>query len=86
MADVLVVGGGPVGFATALGLARAGVDVALIEAAPVIGDSPRAAVYHWSVLEGLDRLGLLDDVRAAGFVNAITAISCAPPASRSATI
>lgn len=68
MADVLVVGGGPVGFTTALGLARTGIDVALIEAAPVIGDSPRAAVYHWSVLEGLDRLGLLDDVRAAGFV------------------
>jgi 3-(3-hydroxy-phenyl)propionate hydroxylase len=68
MADVLVVGGGPVGFITALGLARAGVEVELIEAEPAIGDSPRAAVYHWSVLDGLERLGLLEDARAAGFI------------------
>lgn len=67
MADVLVVGGGPVGFVTALGLARAGIEVELIEAAAAIGDSPRAAVYHWSVLDGLERVGLLDDARAAGF-------------------
>jgi 3-(3-hydroxy-phenyl)propionate hydroxylase/6-hydroxy-3-succinoylpyridine 3-monooxygenase len=67
MADVLVVGGGPVGFVTALGLARAGVEVALIEAEPGIGDSPRAAVYHWSVLDGLERLGILDDAIAIGF-------------------
>jgi 3-(3-hydroxy-phenyl)propionate hydroxylase/6-hydroxy-3-succinoylpyridine 3-monooxygenase len=67
MVDVLVVGGGPVGFVTALGLARAGVAVELIEAEPAIGDSPRAAVYHWSVLDGLERLGLLDDALAAGF-------------------
>jgi 3-(3-hydroxy-phenyl)propionate hydroxylase/6-hydroxy-3-succinoylpyridine 3-monooxygenase len=67
MIDVLVVGGGPVGFVTALGLARAGLEVELIEAEPGIGDSPRAAVYHWSVLDGLDRLGLLEDARAAGF-------------------
>lgn len=68
MADVLVVGGGPVGFVTALGLARAGLEVELIEAEPDIGDSPRAAVYHWSVLDGLERLGLLDDACAAGLI------------------
>lgn len=66
MADVLVVGGGPVGFVAALGLARAGVAVELIEAEPDIGDSPRAAVYHWSVLDGLERLGILDEAIAAG--------------------
>ena len=32
MHDVIVIGGGPTGFATALGLAQAGVDVCLIEA------------------------------------------------------
>ncbi len=68
MIDVLVVGGGPVGFVTALGLARAGLEIELIEAEPGIGDSPRAAVYHWSVLDGLDRLGILPDARAAGLV------------------
>ena len=31
--DVIVVGGGPTGFVTALGLAQAGVDVCLVEAA-----------------------------------------------------
>ncbi|WP_404714183.1 FAD-dependent oxidoreductase [Sphingomonas sp. MMS24-J13] len=68
MADALVVGGGPVGFVTALGLARAGLEVELIEAERDIGDSPRAAVYHWSVLDGLERLGLLDDGREAGLI------------------
>ena len=52
MVDVLVVGGGPVGMVTALGLARAGVSVRLIEAQPSLNESPRAAVYHWSVLDG----------------------------------
>lgn len=67
MDDVLVVGGGPTGFVTALGLARAGVKVRLIEAEPGIAESPRACVYHWSVLDGLERLGILEDVKAAGF-------------------
>jgi 3-(3-hydroxy-phenyl)propionate hydroxylase/6-hydroxy-3-succinoylpyridine 3-monooxygenase len=62
MVDVLVVGGGPVGMVTALGLARAGVRVRLIEAQPALNDSPRAAVYHWSVLDGLARIGLIEDV------------------------
>jgi len=62
MIDVLVVGGGPVGMVTALGLARGGVTVRLIEAQPVLSDSPRAAVYHWSVLEGLARIGLIEDI------------------------
>ena len=38
--DVIVVGGGPTGFVTALGLAQAGVDVCLIEAEAGINDSP----------------------------------------------
>ncbi len=62
MIDVLVVGGGPVGMVTALGLARAGVTVRLIEAQVFPSDSPRAAVYHWSVLEGLARIGLIEDI------------------------
>jgi 3-(3-hydroxy-phenyl)propionate hydroxylase len=62
MVDVLVVGGGPVGMVTALGLARAGVSVRLIEAQPFLNASPRAAVYHWSVLDGLARLGLIQDI------------------------
>ena len=64
--DVLVVGAGPVGLLTALGLARHGVRVTVIEAGAAIEDSPRAIVYHWTVLEDLDRLGILADVKARG--------------------
>ena len=54
------------GFISALGLAQAGVRVTVIEAEPQIIDSPRAAVYFWSVLAGLGRLGILEDAEAAG--------------------
>jgi len=65
--NVLIVGAGPVGLLGALGLAQAGIKVTLIECEPYIVDSPRAAVYHWSVLEGLERLGLLEEARTIGF-------------------
>lgn len=65
--EVLVVGAGPVGLLGALGLAQSGIKVTLIECEPYIVDSPRAAVYHWSVLEGLERLGLLEEARTVGF-------------------
>lgn len=65
--DVLIVGAGPVGLIGALGLAQAGVRVTLIEREPRIVDSPRAVVYHWSVLEGLERLGLREQARSLGF-------------------
>ena len=66
MQDVIIVGGGPVGFINALGLARAGVRVSVIEAESQIISSPRAAVYHWSVLDGFERLGILEEAEADG--------------------
>ena len=68
--QVIVVGGGPVGLVTALGLARRGVDVTVLEREPGITRSPRAMVYHNGVLPGLERLGILDDVDRAGFRSA----------------
>jgi 2-polyprenyl-6-methoxyphenol hydroxylase-like FAD-dependent oxidoreductase len=65
--DVVIVGGGPTGFITALGLAQAGVAVTVLECEPAIVDSPRAAVYHWSVVEGLERLGIRAEVERTGF-------------------
>ena len=67
MHDVIVVGGGPTGFVTALGLAQAGVDVCLIEAGDHIIDSPRACVYHWSMLDGLERLGIREEAERIGY-------------------
>lgn len=63
MADVVVVGAGPAGSATALGLARAGVEVTLVERARF----PRRKVCGEYLAAGtvaaLDRLGMLDRVR-----------------------
>jgi len=65
--DVVIVGGGPTGFITALGLAQAGVGVTVLESQPAIIDSPRAVVYHWSVVEGLEKLGIRAEVEERGF-------------------
>ncbi len=64
--DVIVVGAGPVGFLTALGLARKGIRVTLLEAEAGINNSPRAAIYFPTTLELIDRLGLLEDAEAIG--------------------
>jgi 2-polyprenyl-6-methoxyphenol hydroxylase-like FAD-dependent oxidoreductase len=66
MTEVLIVGGGPVGLMTALGLAREGVRVTLLEAEADIVYSPRAISYAWSILPALELFGVLDDMLAAG--------------------
>jgi 3-(3-hydroxy-phenyl)propionate hydroxylase/6-hydroxy-3-succinoylpyridine 3-monooxygenase len=64
---VVVVGAGPVGLITALGLARRGVSVTVIEREADVFRSPRAMGYHWGALYILEDLGLLDDMMTAGF-------------------
>lgn len=64
---VTVVGAGPVGLITALGLAKSGIAVNVLERGKSIIASPRAIVYHWSCLEGLSELGLLEDALQVGF-------------------
>jgi 3-(3-hydroxy-phenyl)propionate hydroxylase/6-hydroxy-3-succinoylpyridine 3-monooxygenase len=62
--DIVVIGAGPVGALLALGLAQRGCEVVLLEAEPDVVPSPRAMVYYWHVLEGLERQALCRDIVA----------------------
>ncbi|MFY1705216.1 FAD-dependent oxidoreductase [Micromonospora sp. WMMA1923] len=64
--DVLVVGAGPVGLATALTLARHGVEVTLVDQAERSPLTSRAAVVHAYTLEELDRIGAAAPLVARG--------------------
>ncbi len=64
--EVLIVGAGPVGLATAAALAGAGVDVTVVDRAPTAAHTSRAAVVHAHTLEVLDRIGAAAPLVAAG--------------------
>ncbi|RLP95899.1 FAD-dependent oxidoreductase [Micromonospora sp. CV4] len=64
--DVLVVGGGPTGLATALTLARRGVDVTVLDQLGSPPSTSRAAVVHAYTLEVLDRIGAATPLVAQG--------------------
>lgn len=64
LSSVLVVGGGVVGLTTALALARAGVPVTVLEAAPELLEEYRASTFHPPTLKMLDDLGLAEGMLA----------------------
>lgn len=64
--DVVVVGGGPVGLMCALGLAKQGINVAVLERDKSISYTPRAISYAWPIFAGLEYFGLIDDMLSAG--------------------
>ncbi|MEV0622355.1 FAD-dependent oxidoreductase [Nonomuraea sp. NPDC050404] len=64
--DVLVAGAGPVGLTAALQLARWGVSVRLVDAAPGPATTSRALGTHARSLEIYDQLGILGDIAPHG--------------------
>lgn len=66
--DVVIVGAGPVGLISALGLAQAGVSVTVLDGEQDLIDEPRGMTYHWAALAGLERLGVLADATAMGYL------------------
>jgi 2-polyprenyl-6-methoxyphenol hydroxylase-like FAD-dependent oxidoreductase len=64
--QVAIVGAGPVGLLTALGLARQGVEVTVLDSEPAVVRSPRAAVYFHTTISILKKLGLSDEAHAIG--------------------
>ncbi len=64
--QVVVVGAGPVGLLTALGLARQGVEVTVLDGEPEVVRSPRAAVYFHTTISILKKLGLADEAHEIG--------------------
>lgn len=63
---VLIAGMGPVGMVAALGLARAGIPVTILEAGAELSTESRASTFHPSTLEILDDLGVVDELLAIG--------------------
>ena len=64
--DVLIVGAGPVGLATAVVLASSGVDVTIVDRQAEGQNTSRAAVVHARTLEVLDTIGAADPLVARG--------------------
>src|SRR3954465_7701118 len=66
--DAVIVGGSLAGCATAIGLGRAGLKVALVEKQPDPGAYKRTCSHfiQASGVPAIDRLGLLEPIEAAG--------------------
>ena len=65
--NVLVAGAGPVGLVVALGLARKGIVVTVLERDTRVGTAPRALVHFPPVLAGFAQLGILEEADREGF-------------------
>ena len=63
---VLVVGAGPTGLITALGLAQRGIKCILLDKNETVGEWPKMDFTNRRSMEILKRLGLADVIRAQG--------------------
>jgi 3-(3-hydroxy-phenyl)propionate hydroxylase len=65
---ILISGAGPVGYTTALNLARRGVPFTLLEAGDEIFDDPRAGTIHPPTLEMFEESGVTKTMMEQGFI------------------
>lgn len=65
---MIVVGAGPCGLSLSLALARAGIEVTLIDRENAIDSRPRAVHLTAPGIQIFRRAGVLEDVRRAGFL------------------
>lgn len=65
---MIVVGAGPCGLSLSLALARAGIEVTLIDRENTIDSRPRAVHLTAPGIQIFKRAGVLEDVRRAGFL------------------
>lgn len=63
LTDVLIVGGGPTGLATANALGQRGVDLLLVEQDPGVAELPRAVSVDDEAMRLMQSLGLLDEAQ-----------------------
>jgi 2-polyprenyl-6-methoxyphenol hydroxylase-like FAD-dependent oxidoreductase len=66
---VIIVGGGPVGLTLAIELGQQGVSCELVDKRPAQGRLPKMERCNARTMENLRRLGIADEIRAAGFDN-----------------
>lgn len=67
LSDVVICGAGPVGLLAALGLARQGVAVTVLEAGAAVSPAPRANGYFPPTLDLLERYGLLEEAESIAY-------------------
>ncbi|KAH6679065.1 hypothetical protein B0J14DRAFT_685967 [Halenospora varia] len=66
--DVIIVGAGPAGLLLALLLSKKGISTRVLDAAEKLDSQPRATHYGPPAVHELARAGVLEDVRAEGFI------------------
>ncbi len=66
--DIIIVGAGPVGLTLSALMARAGLDVVLLEGDKDLAGDPRASTFHAPTLDMLDSIGAAQPILDQGVI------------------